>query len=696
MTIATPTITNFTSGEMAPRLEGRIDLSKYYNGCRKLENFVIHPHGGITRRSGFRFVAEAMNSDKPILLIPFEFNSAQTYVLELFEAEDGQGKLRVFTDHGVVLSGESEYVRDIPYNSAEFDQLRFAQTADVLILVHPKHPVRKLTRMNHDNWALEEMAFLGQPEAWKEGNYPSTVGFFEQRLVLAGTPNEPATLWFSRTGEMEDFRLKTREVPLDGWRDKEIVPGTGRTLRQGVAGDTFMVYVGGGFEKDDPLRGQNSEGKTRYYRYKGEKNFMPTETLTVTFEATPGDKGIEVIWDAAGELNKEFWDCFEVGDRTESEAGQLPLPDDAIEATITGRQTNGIEFLVPRNKLWIGTAGGEWTLSGTEEVLTPENIKASNEGSCGAASIRPESVGYATLFIQRSGRKVREMAYSFESDAYVSNDLTMLSHHLTEGGLTQMAYVQEPDSVLYCVRADGGMVTMTYDPKQDVAAWGRMDTDGKVECITSIYSDVSGHDELWAVIRRTVNGEERRYIEYLEGDFNGVMEDAFFVDSGLTYDGPEATTIHGLDHLVGRTVDVLADGAVQSPRVVAEDGTIILDRPATKVQVGLPYTSVVQPARVEAGSGRGTSQTKKQRITKVAVRFHNTLGGKIGPDSNALETIYFRSPSTPMGKSIGAYSGDKSVVFPKGWSKDSLLTVVQDQPLPMTILLIVPSKVINE
>ena len=100
--------------------------------------------------------------------------------------------------------------------------------------------------------------------------------------------------------------------------------------------------------------------------------------------------------------------------------------------------------------------------------------------------------------------------------------------------------------------------------------------------------------------------------------------------------------------------------------------------------------------KIEAGSARGTAQTKKKRITKVAARFHNTLGGKIGPDETHLEQVYFRSPSIPMGQSPGAWSGDKTVNFPKGWNRDGVLTILQDQPLPMTVLLIVPHVVINE
>lgn len=698
MSIATPGVTNFTAGEISPRLEGRTDLSKYFNGCRKLENFHVHPHGGATRRSGFRFVTEAMNSAKPVLLIPFEFNATETYVLEFGESDSGQGRMRVFADQGVVRTGETEYVRDIPYLAAEFDRLRFSQTANELVLVHPDHPPRKLTRLDRDNWELEDMVFTGQPECWVENNYPSAVGFYEQRLVLAGTPNEPGTIWLSRTGEITDYRLKAREAPLTGWRDREIVDSNSDTIRDGKAGDTFVLLDGDGFEQKDGLKGQHGDGTTRYYRYKGAKNHVASGAdLTITFEVTPGDNGIESIWDSEGVLNAEFWDCFEVGDRTEAPAGDLPLDDDAIEVTLAGRQANGIEFIVPRSKLWIGTAGGEWTLSGPmSEPMSAETVKANHEGTCGASCTRPESVGFATLYIQRAGKKIREMSYRFESDAYVSKDLTILSEHISDSGLTQMAYVQEPDSILYCVRKDGVLVALTYVPDQEVAAWSRIVTDGVVEGVTSLYSNVSKRDELWIVVRRTVNGQDRRYIEFLEGDFDGNIENGFYVDSGKTYQGTPVETLRDLEHLAGCTVDILADGAVQTPRTVTQDGTLVLDRAASKVHVGLPYASLLQPMRLEGGSQRGTSQTKRKRITKVAARFYNTLGGKIGPDETHLEPVYFRTPKTPMGRSPGPFCGDKAVNFPKGWDKDGVLTIVQDQPLPMTVLLVVPSVVVNE
>ena len=698
MSLATPAITNFTAGEISPRLEGRTDLSKYFNGCRIMENFQVHPHGGTSRRSGFRFVAESLSPDKPVLLIPFESGAGETYVLEFAEDETGQGRMRVFSGHGVVLSDGTPYVRDIPYTAAEFDKLRYARSDNSLILVHPNHPPREMVREDHDDWTLEEMTFLGQPASWGEGNYPSAVCFFEQRLVLAATPDNPATLWLSRTGDYRDFRLKTREVPLDGWRDLEIKDNNGDGVRDGKAGDVLVLLAGAGFEARDGLKGQHPDGTTRYYRYKGAKNYSAiNEKVVVTFAVEPGANQIERVWDDANVFDGTAWESFEVGDRTDAPAGAEPLDDDAIEVTLSGREANGIEFVVPRRSLWIGTAGGEWTLSASSsDPLTPGNVKAAQEGTGGASSTRPATVGFATLYIQRAGRKIREMSYRFESDAYVSRDLTLLSEHITEGGLTQLAYVQEPDSILYGVRGDGALVALTYVPDQEVAAWSRIITDGVIEAVASVYCGDGKRDELWISVVRTVNGEPCRYIEYLEGGFDGPMEDGFFVDSGLTYAGEPTASLSGLGHLAGRTVSVLADGAVVSDRAVAQDGTLVLDRPASKVHVGLPYRSRLQPMRLDAGSQRGTAQTKKKRVTKVAARFHNTLGGRIGPDETRLEPVYFRSPATPMGQSPGPFSGDKIVNFPKGWDRDGLLTIVQEQPLPMTVLMIVPHLAVNE
>ncbi|MBU1040714.1 MAG: hypothetical protein KKF77_06425, partial [Proteobacteria bacterium] len=380
------------------------------------------------------------------------------------------------------------------------------------------------------------------------------------------------------------------------------------------------------------------------------------------------------------------------------------------EITLSAQQGGRICFLAPRDKLWIGTSGGEWTVSGSSlgAPVTPGGVKADRQGTSGAAQLAACSAGHATLFVQRSGRKVREMAYRFESDAYTSSDLTLLSSHMAAAGLTQLAFAQEPDPVLFCVRADGVLVAMTYLPDQDVCAFSRIVTDGAVEAACVVSNDAEGRDELWLVLRRSVPGEngapvERRFIETLDPAFSedaASAAEAFFLDAGLSYSGEPVTELAGLGHLAGRSVQVLADGAVLPERVVSSDGSITLPRAASRVHAGLGYTSALQPMRLEFSGARGSSQTRTKRITEVSVRLHRSLGGKVGSGgvigNGNLEPLLYRTSADPMDGPPALFSGDKAVRFPQGWGTEGVLTVVQDQPLPMTVLLVAPTLAINE
>ncbi len=410
--------------------------------------------------------------------------------------------------------------------------------------------------------------------------------------------------------------------------------------------------------------------------------------------------------DASGALNSSYWEEFEVGQRIIADPGSDPLDDDGLEITLSAQQGGRICFLAPRDKLWIGATCGEWTVSGSGlgAPVTPGGVKADRQGTSGAAQMAACPAGHAPLFVQRSGRKVREMAYRFESDAYTSRDLTLLSAHVVGPGLTQLAFAQEPDPVLFCVRTDGALVAMTYLPEQDVCAFSRILTDGAVESACVVSNDAEGRDELWLVVRRSVPGENgqpltRRFIETLDPAFSEdaqSVSEAFFLDSGLSYEGEPVSELTGLAHLAGRRVQVLADGAVLPERTVSTDGAISLPRPASVVHAGLGYSSVLKPMRLEFAGARGSSQTRTKRITEVTVRLHRSLGGKVGSESGHLEPLLYRTSADPMDGPPALFTGDKAVRFPQGWGTDGVLTVVQDQPLPLTVLLVAPTLAINE
>ena len=172
--------------------------------------------------------------------------------------------------------------------------------------------------------------------------------------------------------------------------------------------------------------------------------------------------------------------------------------------------------------------------------------------------------------------------------------------------------------------------------------------------------------------------------------------DFHFLDSGLSYAGTATTSITGLDHLEGQTVQILADGSTHADKIVSS-GAITLDRSSKKVRVGLGYDSVLQTMRVEGGSAEGTGQGKIKRISKVVLRLFNTVGAKCGPSLTNLETVSFRTTSSDMDSPVSTLlAGDKTVEFTDDYNSDGFIFVKQDQPLPLSLLALYPTFVISD
>ncbi len=137
---------SFTAGVLAPALWARVDLAKYATGLKTARNLFIHPHGGASNRAGFEFIDEVKFSINYTRLIPFQFNTEQSYILEF-----GWGYIRVFRNGGVILSAVIPYEVVTTYSYLELFDIVYIQEADVMYLTHPSHPVRKLSRLADDN-----------------------------------------------------------------------------------------------------------------------------------------------------------------------------------------------------------------------------------------------------------------------------------------------------------------------------------------------------------------------------------------------------------------------------------------------------------------------------------------------------------------------------------------------------------------
>lgn len=365
--------------------------------------------------------------------------------------------------------------------------------------------------------------------------------------------------------------------------------------------------------------------------------------------------------------------------------------DDAgLFFTLAGEELNAIQWMVSQKELLIGTTSGEWAVNSrsVEKALTPTTIHARQQSAYGSQYLQAKLVDEVVLFVQRKGREIRELIYSYEVEKFVAPDLTMLAEHVTEGTVIDMALQKDPMSILWVVTGTGNLVALTYDREQNVVGWHRHPTQGWVESVATIYGEDDADDEVWFVVRRDIDGVERRYVERFNPAKWTEKEDFFGVDSGVTYDGSPETVIGGLDHLEDMEVVALADGAVVRGLTVSDAGTITLADPASKVHVGLPFTSQLRPVQYDADSTSGVHMGHVKRFAEITVRLLNSLGLTFN-NGIADHEVVFRNTNDPMQPSPPLFTGDMKLEFPSDYTYETPLTLKQTDPLPSTILAIV-------
>ena len=655
-------LTSFVSGEFSAKMDGRTDFEKYSSGVKTMENFLVHPQGAATRRIGTQFISEVKSSAAKTRLIPFEFSTTQTYVLEF-----GNTYIRFYKDKGQIVSGGSAYEISTPYLTAELFDIKFAQSADVMYITHPNHEVMKLSRTGHTAWTLAAIDFTDGP--YLAQNQTATT------MAASGTSGSVTITASTSTFVATDVG---RLITFNSGRAKI----TGYTSATQVAATTQVNFSGTGAVTDWKLG---------------------------AFSDTTGHPSCVSFFEQrlvfAGTLSEPQTLYFsKAGDYENMTTGTNA--DDAMVYTIASNQVNAIRYMKAVRTLVIGTTGGEFTVSadGTNASVTPTNVTIKKQSSFGSANVDAIPAGNAILFLQKAKRKIRELAYNFDSDGYVAPDLTILNDTVTKTGINEMSYQQEPDSIIWCVRDDGQLAGLTYQRSENVTAWHRHifgGAFGSGNAVCESVASISGtltEDEVWVIVKRTINGATKRYVEcFSDFDFDETTSTDFkFLDSHLSYSGSSTSTLSGLAHLEGQTVSILADGATHATKVVSS-GAITLDRACTKACVGLSYDSVLQTMRIEGGAAEGTSQGKTKRISKVVLRLFETVGVKVGPSLTNLETVPFRTTSSLLSSPVDTLlAGDKEIEFRDDYNSDGFIFVKQDQPLPCSVLAIYPTLVTSD
>lgn len=358
---------------------------------------------------------------------------------------------------------------------------------------------------------------------------------------------------------------------------------------------------------------------------------------------------------------------------------------DAMELRIASGQYNRIRHLVALSDLIAFTAGGEFRIySDGAPAITPTSVTIKPQGYAGASNVQPVVTTGSILYVQAQGSRIRELSYSWEANAYRTVDVSIMAPHRFNGFMiTDLAYSRAPDSICWAVRNDGVLLGMTYVPDQQVYGWHAHDTDGAFESVCVVPEN--NEDVLYVVVRRTIGASQLRYIERLRSRTFTNQADAFFVDSGLTYDGPPVTTLSGLGHLEGKTVDILADGAVH-PRRVVTGGSITLEYPASKVHVGLPITSDLRTLPLALEGAQAVGQGTVKNINKVHLRVSQSSIVKAGPDFTRLREYPARAVSDPYGSPPALRDGELTLSIDPSWNQDAAVCVRQDLPLPLTVL----------
>jgi hypothetical protein len=385
------------------------------------------------------------------------------------------------------------------------------------------------------------------------------------------------------------------------------------------------------------------------------------------------DRDPQVVWATRTGTEKNLTSSFPSRDA------------DGMELRIATSQYNKIRHLVALSDLIAFTAGGEFRIySDSAPAITPTSVTVKPQGFAGASDVQPVVTTGSILYVQAQGARIRELSYNWEASAYRSIDMSIMAPHRFNGyEITQLAYARSFDQILWAVRNDGTLMGLTYVPEQQVYGWHAHDTDGTFESVAVVSEN--NEDVLYLVVRRTVNGQNLRYIERMSRRLFIDQEDAYFVDCGLTYDGVPATTFGGLTHLELEDVDILADGAVM-PRQRVTNGQITLDTPASVVHIGLPYTSDLQTLPLAMEGAQAAGQGTVKNINKVHLRVAQSSIVKAGPAFNRLREYPARAVSDPYGSPPALRNGELALSVDPSWNQDGALCVRQDLPLPLSIL----------
>ena len=672
----------FVAGIWSPALSMRIDLDKYSLALAGCENFVIHPHGGISNRAGMEHCSEVKDSSGEVRLIEFQFNTEQSYILEF-----GEKYIRVHKDGGLVANPETKEVVEIEtdYLGSDLKGIRFKQSADRIYLAHMLYPPATLSRYDHHIWKFNRMMFgssLDTPTITS-----STTG---DDIEDVSKYTEVGSTKYKITAYNDNDESAPTEIVLGG--EGEII-----TWDPVVEATGYSIY-----RNDYGIFGWIKDTTDCQYKV---KETTPDMDSTVPIPSDPFEDGYypsriefheeRLLFGRTSKLPNTWWGS-RTGNFDNFNKSEPLRDDDSYQFTITSGQLNGINAMVSMGSLMILTAGAEYKASGSDDGgITPSSILVKRQSRNGSSDLEPIVINESILYVSNAGNSVQDMAYKLESDGFQSSDLSILANHLFTGRkIVSWAYQRNPDSILWCVMDDGVLLGLTYKKDQQVWAWHQHSTQGNFRDV-SVASDGDGTDEVYFVVERTIAGTVKKFIERVRDRMPGNdIRNSYFVDCGMTKTFAEkVSTLSNLEHLAGMEVVGVADGNPIKGTVNA-DGTFELPIPALQVTIGLGYTSLLESMEINVSTENGSSLGKIIDIPSVSIAMQNTATLSLEASGSGKEEDYeiidFRTDE-PLEDPLELYTGKKEVTLPSVENGCGGRVFIRNKdPLPVTIIGLIP------
>ena len=599
----------------------------------------------------------------------------------------------------LLLGNEGDIVLDTPYSFEDAKNISHTQSADVLFLACRGYAPQKLKRYRHDSWALEAMSFecpIASPA--------SVSASFTNGAKKSDGSAEPAQL-------VTPYTYVVTAVNSQGKESKA-------SKAASITGPASNNWHGGDYMT---ISWPEVSGAVEYRIYKGEFGGKPGFMASATNLSYKDYNIRPVISDGPPEWQNPFPDndypgvvgMFEQrlvfassrnrpqtiwlsrsGDYDNFSASNPIKADDSIEKTIASSEVSTAKWMVALRSLMLGTSSIEWEISSTEGAFTAKTMKVAPQSYRGSSSLPALVIGNNILHVGRNGSEVRDLKYDFGSDSYGGSDRTILANHLFQGHeLISWAYQASPDSIIWAVRDDGILLGLTFQAEHEVFAWHKHTTQGKFKSVCCIPQQQN--DDVYVVVER----DGKHFLEVMAIPFllqtvryqrrpDNPLDAAFYLDSGLEYVGEPTKNLSGLEHLEGKEVSILADGAVMAPRIV-QDGKIELDTEARHAVVGLSYNAKLETMPVEIIAQDGNSLGRKKQIHSLNVLFQSTVTAQVGRTFKRLEELKWRS-NEPMGSPLNPKS-EWQEIKTTGLAESMAGACIQSSdPLPMTVLAVVP------